>query len=133
MVFFYLLARKYMKHKNMETKPNFNFKGVGSSLKVYDDRVQIKPKGLLGVLGGQGGETIFLKDMTSVVVRECSFFHGGHIQFSAPGTKEENNRIEFGGYFGRKSMNENAKKIKAYVIHKMQVAKTIPATIHVVS
>jgi len=112
----------------MDTIPNFTFKGIGGSLEVFEDRVQIKPKGLLGIMGGQGGETIFIKDMTSVEVRECSFINGGHIQFSAPGTKESNNRIDFGGFGDRKSMNENANKIKTFVLKQLQIFKAAPTS-----
>ena len=112
----------------METKANFNFQGIDGTLDVYADRIEIKPKGLLGLMGNQGNETIFIKDMTSIEVRECSFFNGGHIQFSAPGTNEKNNKVEFGGFDDRKSMNENANKIKSFVIQQMQSAKSSTPT-----
>ena len=107
----------------METKANFTFQGVAGSLEVYPDRVEIKPKGMLGKIGGQGSETIFIKDMTSVEVRECSFVNGGHIQFSAPGTNEKNNKVDFGGFGDRKTMNANANNIKAFIIEQMKTAK----------
>jgi len=112
----------------METKANFNFQGVDGTLDVYTDRIEIKPKGLLGLMGNQGNETIFIKDMTSIEVRECSFVNGGHIQFSAPGTNEKNNKIAFGGFGDRKSMNENANKIKSFVLQQMQIAKATPVS-----
>lgn len=108
----------------METKPSFNFQGVDGTVEVYVDRIEMKPKGLLGILSNQGNETIFIKDMTSIEVRECSFINSGHIQFSAPGTNEKNNKITFGGFGDRKSMNENANKIKTFVIKQMQIEKS---------
>ena len=113
----------------MDTKASLNFQGVDGTLDVYADRIEIKPKGLLGLMSNQGNETIFIKDMTSIEVRECSFVNSGHIQFSAPGTNEKNNKIAFGGFGDRKTMNENANKIKAYILQQMQIAKTSNVTI----
>jgi hypothetical protein len=106
--------------------PVFTFNGVSSSLEVYPDRIEIKPSGFLGKIGGQGGESIFLRDITSVEVRECSFINSGHIQFSAPGTSESNNKVEFGGFGDRKGMNANALEIKEYVLKQIQSIKANP-------
>jgi hypothetical protein len=40
--------------------------GIGSSVEVFEDRIEIKPKGALGFAGGKGNETIFIKDISSV-------------------------------------------------------------------
>jgi hypothetical protein len=101
--------------------------GVDAKLSVFNDRIEIAPKGLLGKIGGQGNETILIRDITSVEVRECSFINGGHIQFAAAGTNEKKNRVEFGGFGDRKAMNETANQIKAFVLKQMQVATTSPA------
>ena len=103
----------------METDLKFNFKGIDAILEVYSDRIEIKPNGVFGLLDNQGNETILIKNLTSVEVRECSFIKGGHIQFSANGTNEKNNKITFGGFGDRNGMNENANKIKTFVVKQM--------------
>jgi len=104
----------------MEVKEKFKFEGIDSIMNVYEDRVEIKPKGVLGVMSGQGSETFFIKNITSVEVRECSFFNGGHIQISVHGTNEKDNKVMFGGFSNRSGMNENAIKIKSYIIKQLQ-------------
>ncbi len=99
--------------------PKLQFSGVDMSIDVYDDKVEIKPKkGLMGFLNGQGSETIMIKNITSVEVRECSFINGGHLIISANGTSKEN-KIDFGGFGDRKSMNASANSIKSFLINKM--------------
>ena len=105
---------------------NFTLAGIDSTLKVFNDKIEIAPKGLLGKMGGQGNETILIKDITSVEVRECSFINGGHIQFAAAGTNEKKNRVEFGGFGDRKTMNETANKIKEFVLKQMQTPAASP-------
>ena len=112
----------------MEIQPNLEFKGVDANLEVYEDRIEIKPKGVFKVTGTQGNETIFIKDLTSVEVKECSFINGGHIQFSAPSISEKSNKITFGGFGDRKSMNENANKIKLFVINQMKNTRNVIPT-----
>ena len=109
----------------MSTK-KFEFtQGIDRGLAVYEDRVEITQKGgLFGVLSGQGNETLFYKDMTSIEVRECSFVNGGHIKFSVPGTREENNEITFGGFSNRSGMNDSANEIKKYVLQRISESKS---------
>jgi hypothetical protein len=98
----------------------FEFTGVDMSIDVYEDKVEIKPKkSLLGLLGGQGSETIPMKNITSVEVRECSFVNGGHLMISAIGVSSKENKIQFGGFSGRDEMNKNANAIKAFIVEKM--------------
>jgi len=109
----------------MNTK-KFEFtQGIDRGLSVFEDRVEITQKGgLFGVLSGQGNETLFYKDMTSIEVRECSFVNGGHIKFSVPGTREENNEITFGGFSNRDGMNAAANEIKKYVLQRISELKS---------
>lgn len=102
------------------TMPKFRFSGVDMSIDVYNDKVEIKPKkNLLGFLGGQGSETILIRNISSVEVRECSFINGGHLMISVNGNSLKENKIEFGGFGDRKSMNESANSIKNFLIEKM--------------
>lgn len=107
----------------METQSIFKFQGVDGLLELFADRLELTPKSAFRILGGQGNETILIKNVTSVEVRECSFVNGGHIQLSAHGTNEKNNKINFGGLGDRKSMNTNANRMKSLIIEKMQQAQ----------
>ncbi len=107
----------------MSDKTNLTLQGVDATIELFTDRVEITPKKAFKILAGKGSETIFIKDMTSVEVRECSFVNGGHIQFSAPGTNEKNNKVTFGGFGDRKSMNTNANSIKDFIIEQMKIQK----------
>lgn len=70
-------------------------------------------------MGGQGSEVILIKNISSVEVRECSFVNGGHLMISANGTSSKENKIAFGGFGDRKTMNETANAIKSFLINKM--------------
>lgn len=98
-------------------KMNFNLVGVKNELEVYEDRIEIKPKGLLGFVEGNGNETIFIRDIKSVGSRECSFFNGGHIEIT---TDAMNRKIDFGGWRGRSEMNKTANEIKTFILDKIQ-------------
>ena len=107
-----------------------NFEGVDGIVEVSEDRIQIKAKGIFQLIGNQGNETIFIKDINSVEVRECSFFNSGHIQFSTPGSREQSNKIIFGGFGDRDNMNENANKVKAFILKQMQILKSTSQTVN---
>lgn len=94
---------------------NFSLTGVKNVLEVYEDRVEVKPKGLLGFVEGNGNETIFIKDIKSVGVRECGFFNGGHIELTSAAITR---KIDFGGFSGRSQMNDTANKIKTFILDK---------------
>ena len=95
---------------------NFKITGVKSILDVYEDRVEIKPKGISGLVAGNGNETIYIKDIKSVGVRECSFFNGGHIELTSTAITR---KIDFGGFSGRSEMNSTANKIKTFILDKV--------------
>ena len=98
----------------MESK--FKITGVKNVLNVYDNRLEITPKGLLGFVEGNGNETILIKDIKSVGIRECSFFNGGHIGIT---TNAMNRKIDFGGWTGRAEMNKTANEIRTFLLSKI--------------
>ena len=103
----------------------FYLDGVDMSIDVYEDRVEIKPKkGLLGFLNGQGNEVIPIKNISSVEVRECSFINAGHLMVNANGTSSKENKIVFGGFGDRKTMNETANKIKGFIFDKLSSSQS---------
>ncbi len=106
-------------------KSKFNFQGVNGNLEVYSDRVEMRISG--GFFGGDKTETIFIKDMTSVEVKEANIVSSGYIQFSAPGTNESNNKITLGGW-SPAAMSEKAKEVKSFILQQMQILKSESAT-----
>jgi hypothetical protein len=95
--------------------------GIDRNLRVTQDLVEFSPKGVLGI--GTGTESFYIKDIISVSVQECSFVNSGYIQFSIPGTKEENNRVIFGGWSNRGKMNSDAQAIREFVMERMKKLK----------
>ena len=57
-----------------------------------------------------------MKDVKSVAVRHCSFFNGGHITVT---TNAMTRKIDFGGFAGRKQMNETADTMKTFILEKI--------------
>jgi hypothetical protein len=98
----------------MESK--FKITGVKNVLNVFDDRLEITPKGLLGFVEGNGNETILIKDVKTIGIRECSFFNGGHVEII---TNAITRKIDFGGWSGRAEMNKTAKEIKTFLLSKI--------------
>ena len=111
-------------------KPEITFEAVNDTLEIFSDRVEIKRKKILGMISPNGNETLFFKDITSIDVRECSFSNGGHIQFSAAGTNEKNNKVVFGGWSGRAEMNANANAIKTFIVEAKQKLNEAPVQIN---
>ena len=121
MPYFYCLKKSHVIYICFMVKDEF-IDGIDRVLKVYEDRIELLPKGIMGI--GTGNETFFIKDIVSVSVRECSFISSGYIQISVPGTKEENNRVIFGGFVNRSKMNANAQRVKSLILSlKSNLAK----------
>lgn len=109
-----------MKLTMAQTK--FELKGVGGRLFVFDDKVVIEPKGLLGLAKGlgTGAKTIPMDSIKSVQFKKGSIFTNGFIQFGILGGNES-----LGGIFNaagdensvvfKKGDNELAEQIKEYV------------------
>lgn len=98
----------------MESK--FKITGVKNVLNVFNDKLEITPKGLLGFVEGNGNETILIKDIKTIGIRECSFFNGGHVEVT---TNAISRKIDFGGWSGRGEMNKTANEIKTFLLSKI--------------
>lgn len=109
--------------------------GVGDILLVYEDRIQIKHKGVLNFLamGIKGDKTIYYTDLTSVQFKKAGWT-SGHIQFSLLGGREsvggvlsassDENTITFKG-----GLNEKAEEIVNYINKKIKEARTPKSTV----
>ena len=100
----------------------FELKGVGSHLSVYEDKVVIETKGVLGFLsqGLAGGKTIPMDAIQSVQFKKGGSWTNGFIQFGIMGGREVQ-----GGVFAAANdensvlftsdLNDMAVKIKEYI------------------
>lgn len=101
----------------------FEMKGVGEILVVYEDKVTITPKGVLGFMskGLKGTKTIPFASITGIQFREAGTFISGYIQFTIPGGNESKGGVfdaasdENTFMFAEKKNNEMANNIKEYI------------------
>ncbi len=98
-------------------------KGVQDLLEVFEDRVTITPKGVLGFLnkGIKGTKEIPFTSIVAVQFKEAGAVFSGYLQFTIPGgneskggifaaTKDENTFM-----FAQAKNNAQAKEIKEYI------------------
>lgn len=71
-------------------QPVFTLKGKQDLLEVFEDRVTIKPKGVLGFLnkGMKGTKEIPFASVVAVQFREAGPWFNGYLQFTIPGGNE---------------------------------------------
>lgn len=68
-------------------EPKFQLEGVGGQLYVYDEKVVIERKGLLGTLGHgtAGSKTLLMKNIQSVQFKKNDMLTKGYIYFQKTG------------------------------------------------
>jgi hypothetical protein len=119
----------------------YTMKGVQDLLEVYEDRVAITPKGVLGFLnkGIKGTKEIPFHSIVAVQFKESGALFSGYIQFTIPGgnesrggllsaTKDENTFM-----FAEKKNNALAIEIKNYIDSAVRKLKTPQANSQTVS
>lgn len=72
--------------------PIYSFNATGSTLDVYDNRVVIRPRGLLGSMKMEGERTIPMKSIQAVSFKKAGFV-SGHIQLSLVGNHDGTNPV----------------------------------------
>lgn len=100
-------------------------KGIQDILEVYEDKVVITPKGLLGMMnkGVKGSKTIPYRNITAIQFKKSGML-SGYLQFTVPGgnesrrgildaTKDENTFMFTGD-------NAKAEKIKLYIEKRIE-------------
>jgi hypothetical protein len=104
------------------SEKKFELHGQGALLTVYDDKVTIETKGVLGFMtrGLSGVKTIPFKTLTSIQFAKATALANGFIQFGIMGGREmrggvfeavsDENSIVF-----KKGMNEKAEEIKEFI------------------
>lgn len=100
----------------------FYLKGYNGQLSVYENKVVIERKGLLGALtnGLSGAKTIPMDSITTVQLKEASAMVNGYIQFGLLGSVERGGGVydavgdENAVIILRKS-NDDARRIRDYI------------------
>lgn len=107
-------------------EPVFELRGLQDLLQVYEDRLTITPKGVLGFLnkGLKGTKEIPFRSIVAVQMREGGSFVNGYLQFTISGGNESRGgvigatRDENTLMFAKKS-NVEAAEIKSYINGKV--------------
>lgn len=97
-------------------------KGVAEEMELYDDRVVITPKGIMGFLakGIKGSKEIPFRSITAIQFKEAGTILSGYIQFTLPGGTESKSGIlaatsdENTFVFDNKA-NDEMKKVKIFI------------------
>ena len=98
---------------------SIKIKGVSEDLEVFEDRLTITPRGVLGFLtkGLKGSKEIPYASITAVQFKEAGVILSGYIQFTLPGGNESK-----GGIFAATS-DENTVMFTNAVGEEMKKAK----------
>ena len=77
------------------TGPVFVMNGVQDKLEVFNDRLAIQPKGVLGFLnkGIKGKKDILFTSITAIQIKNAGILVNGYIQFTIPGGNESKSGI----------------------------------------
>lgn len=104
------------------SEKKFELRGQGALLTVFDDKITIETKGLMGLInrGFSGAKTIPMKAIQSIQLVKANALANGFLQFGIMGGRElrggvigavsDENSIVF-----KKGMNEKAEAIKDYI------------------
>jgi len=115
-------------------------KGVQDILEVFEDRVTITPKGVLGFLnkGIKGTKEIPFASVVAVQFKEAGAIFSGYLQFTIPGGNESRGGIfaatqdENTFMFAQAKNNAQAKEIKEYIDGSIRRSRApqaaVPAT-----
>ena len=106
----------------------FTMKGVQDLLEVFEDKVTITPKGILGFMnkGLKGTKTIPFASISAIQFKEARAVFSGYLQFTIPGGNESKGGVfsaagdENTFMFAEKKNNAQATQIKEYIESKVQ-------------
>lgn len=107
--------------------PIFSMKGVQDTLEVYDDKIIITPRGILGMMnkGLKGSKNIPFFSITAVQFKKAGLT-SGYLQFTLQGGVESRGGIlaaakdENTFMYSNKKDNEEVEKIKTYVEEQLK-------------
>jgi hypothetical protein len=100
--------------------------GVQDELQVFEDKLIITPKGILGFLnkGFKGSKEIPFSSISAIQLKEASMFLNGYIQFTIIGGNESRKGImsaqsDENSFFFTQKNNEEIKKVKTFIQERM--------------
>jgi len=106
--------------------PNFELRGVQDLLQIYEDRLAITPKGVLGFLskGLKGTKEIPFRSIVAVQFRAAGLIVNGYIQFTIAGGNESRGGVlsatqDENTFMFVKAVNAQAHAIKDFVDGKI--------------
>ena len=115
----------------------FTMKGVQDVLEVFDDRVTITPKGVLGFLnkGLKGTKEIPFTSIIAVQFREGGTVFSGYLQFTIPGGNESKGGLwaaaqDENTFMFTQPFNAMAKEIKEHIDAKVRSSRTPQLATH---
>lgn len=113
----------------------FSLRGVQDELEVFEDKLTITPKGVLGFMnkGLKGTKTLLYISISAIQFKKGGMTNG-YLQFSLPGGNESKGGVfaavkDENTFMFKPRDNELAEKIRDYVESRVQAAKS-PATGH---
>jgi GYF domain 2/Short C-terminal domain/Domain of unknown function (DUF4429) len=110
-------------------KPVYSMTGVAGLLNVFETKVEITPKGLLGFMnkGMKGTKTIPFHSITAIQFKEAGTFTSGYLQFTVPGGNESRGGLMAAAsdentfmFTKDENGNERAKEIKNFIENQVQ-------------
>ena len=101
-------------------------RGIQDELEVYDSKIVITPKGILGFLnkGMKGSKEIPLSSITAIQFKKASFLTRGYIQFSVIGGNESRGGIlsavtDENTFIFNSKKNAEMEKVKIYLSERI--------------
>jgi ribosomal protein S27AE len=116
----------------LHKSPIHSMKGVQDLLEVFEDKVTIAPKGVLGFMnkGLKGTKTIPFSSISAIQFKEAGAVFSGYLQFTIPGGNESKGGVfsaasdENTFMFAEKKNNVLATQIKDFIEIKVQELRT---------
>lgn len=116
-----------------DNQPRFSLIGKNGQLAVFDNRIVITRKGVLGFLthGGAGERTIPFSSITGIQIKPAGMLTNGFIQFAVKGSIERRGGVmnaadDENAIVYVKSYNNLASEIKAFIEDKIFNAPAFP-------
>jgi hypothetical protein len=113
----------------------FSMRGIQDLVEVFDDKVTIMPKGVIGFLnkGLKGTKTIPFSSISAVQFKEAGVLVNGYLQFTIPGGRESRGGVfsatkDENTFMFRKKENALAIQIKEYIEAKTRELRVVQKT-----
>jgi hypothetical protein len=125
-------------NKGEQMEQKYTMKGVQDLLEVFEDKITITPKGVLGFLnkGIKGTKEIPFASIVAVQFKEAGAMFSGYLQFTIPGGNESKGGIlaaakdENTFMFAHKKNNALAIEIKKYIDVAIKELRKPQPTVH---